>query len=233
MEAGGVDGVEVTEAGLREGVFFERHLAAADPPLFDDVRAATRPQPRRAVPRRRPARRARRARSRSSCSTRSRAAGLHAGDPAERELLWAAAMLHDVGMAVDYDDHHKHSRYLILNGGLPGFSPRETALIAQIARYHRKGDAGFGELEPLDASAATEERARARRRAAAPRRVSSSAAATRSSSARSVERGRRRRVRLHLVSRADADAASRAGSPSASVDAVRARLRAAAERAGG
>jgi hypothetical protein len=76
------------------------------------------------------------------------AAGLHAGDPAERELLWAAAMLHDTGVAVDYDDHHKHSMYLILNGGLPGFSPREIALVALIARYHRKGDPELGDLAP-------------------------------------------------------------------------------------
>ena len=48
-------------------------------------------------------------------------------------------MLHDIGMTVDYDDHHKHSRYLILNAGLPGFAPREIALIGQAARYHRKG----------------------------------------------------------------------------------------------
>ena len=48
-------------------------------------------------------------------------------------------MLHDIGMSVDYDDHHKHSRYLILNGGLPGFSPTEVAIVAQAARYHRKG----------------------------------------------------------------------------------------------
>ena len=48
-------------------------------------------------------------------------------------------MLHDIGMSIDYDDHHKHSRYLILNGGLPGFTPVETAIIAQAARYHRKG----------------------------------------------------------------------------------------------
>ena len=77
------------------------------------------------------------------------AQGVHVGDAAERELLWAAAMLHDIGMAVDYDDHHKHSRYLILNAGLPGFTPREVALIAQIARYHRKGSPGFGELGAL------------------------------------------------------------------------------------
>ena len=67
------------------------------------------------------------------------AAGLHEGDPRERELLWAASMLHDIGMSIDYDDHHKHSRYLILNGGLPGFAPVEMAIIAQAARYHRKG----------------------------------------------------------------------------------------------
>ena len=67
------------------------------------------------------------------------AAGLHDGDPVERELLEAACVLHDIGMSVDYDDHHKHTRYLILNAGLPGFSPREVALIAQTARYHRKG----------------------------------------------------------------------------------------------
>jgi exopolyphosphatase / guanosine-5'-triphosphate,3'-diphosphate pyrophosphatase len=76
-------------------------------------------------------------------------AGVHAGDAAERELLWAAAVLHDVGTAVDYDDHHKHSRYLILNAGLPGFSPRETALIGQAARYHRKGQPALGEFAPL------------------------------------------------------------------------------------
>ena len=77
------------------------------------------------------------------------AAGLHRGDPEERELVWATAMLHDIGVAVDYDDHHKHSRYLILNAGLPGFSPRETALIGQAARYHRKGTPGLGEFAPL------------------------------------------------------------------------------------
>ena len=58
-------------------------------------------------------------------------------------------MLHDIGMSVDYDDHHKHSRYLILNAGLPGFDPREVALVAQAARYHRKGMPDFGELSPL------------------------------------------------------------------------------------
>jgi hypothetical protein len=38
----------------------------------------------------------------------------------ERALLWAAAQLHDIGMAVDYRNHHRHSEYLLLNGGLDG-----------------------------------------------------------------------------------------------------------------
>jgi exopolyphosphatase/guanosine-5'-triphosphate,3'-diphosphate pyrophosphatase len=67
----------------------------------------------------------------------------------ERELLWAGAMLHDVGMTIAYDDHHKHSQYLILAAELPGFDPRERALIACIARYHRKGIPKLGELAPV------------------------------------------------------------------------------------
>ena len=74
---------------------------------------------------------------------RARGGGARRGwRAAERELLWAACMLHDIGTAVDYDDHHKHSRYLILNAGLPGYTPRELELIALIARYHRKGEPG-------------------------------------------------------------------------------------------
>jgi exopolyphosphatase/guanosine-5'-triphosphate,3'-diphosphate pyrophosphatase len=38
-----------------------------------------------------------------------------------------------------YDGHQSHSHYLVLSAGLPGFGPRELALIAQIVRYQRKG----------------------------------------------------------------------------------------------
>jgi exopolyphosphatase/guanosine-5'-triphosphate,3'-diphosphate pyrophosphatase len=76
-------------------------------------------------------------------------AGLFKPGEGERELLWAAAMLHDVGMAINYDDHHKHSRYLILSAELPGFAPRERALIAQMSRYHRKGTPELGDMASL------------------------------------------------------------------------------------
>jgi exopolyphosphatase / guanosine-5'-triphosphate,3'-diphosphate pyrophosphatase len=78
------------------------------------------------------------------------AAGVHDLGPAERELLWAACLLHDIGTAIDYDDHHRHSHYLILNAGLPGFTPRELVLIGLIARYHRKGNPDTSELGDLE-----------------------------------------------------------------------------------
>jgi exopolyphosphatase / guanosine-5'-triphosphate,3'-diphosphate pyrophosphatase len=148
LEVGGYDALEVTEAGLREGVFFEELLADQDEPLLPDVRAAS---VRNLAAQYHPeaAHTEHVAKLALEIWDALAAAGVHPGRADERELLWAAAMLHDIGTAVDYDDHHKHSRYLILNAGLPGFSPRETALIGQAARYHRKGMPSLGEFAPL------------------------------------------------------------------------------------
>jgi exopolyphosphatase/guanosine-5'-triphosphate,3'-diphosphate pyrophosphatase len=55
-------------------------------------------------------------------------------------LLEAAAWLQDVGYLINYDQHHKHSYHLIMNSRLPGFSPSELAVIANVARYHRGAD---------------------------------------------------------------------------------------------
>ena len=42
----------------------------------------------------------------------------------ERSLLEYAALLHDIGHHISYPGHHKHTYYLIKNGGLRGFDPR-------------------------------------------------------------------------------------------------------------
>ncbi len=52
-------------------------------------------------------------------------------------LLWAAAMLHDLGMFINRSGHHKHSYYLINQEELLGFTREEVQIIASIARYHR------------------------------------------------------------------------------------------------
>ena len=69
----------------------------------------------------------------------------------EREWLEYGALLHDIGVHISYEKHHRHSYYLIKNGDLRGFEPQETEVIALIARYHRqatpkKSHDGYGEL---------------------------------------------------------------------------------------
>ncbi len=56
----------------------------------------------------------------------------------ERQMLEAAALLHDVGYFISYSGHHKHTYHLVRHADLFGFSPREREIIAHIARYHRK-----------------------------------------------------------------------------------------------
>jgi exopolyphosphatase/guanosine-5'-triphosphate,3'-diphosphate pyrophosphatase len=145
---GGFDGIEATEAGLREGVFFARTLLDSERPLFDDVRdAAVR---NLAVQYESDMAHVEHVAKLSLQMFDSLVgAGLFEPAEGERELLWAASMLHDVGMTISYGDHHKHSRYLIESAELPGFDPRERALIAQITRYHRKGIPKLGIIEAI------------------------------------------------------------------------------------
>ncbi|MDP9191270.1 MAG: Ppx/GppA family phosphatase [Acidobacteriota bacterium] len=63
---------------------------------------------------------------------------LHRFRTGERELLEYAALLHEVGMHVSYQDHQKHSYYLISHAGLRGFTTDQVAIVANVARYYRK-----------------------------------------------------------------------------------------------
>ena len=70
----------------------------------------------------------------------------------EREWLEYAALLHDTGVHISYERHHRHSYYLIKNGELRGFDPQEIEIIALLARYHRqatpkKSHDGYGALK--------------------------------------------------------------------------------------
>jgi len=73
----------------------------------------------------------------------------------ERLLLRAAATLHDIGDFVRYDGHHKHSYYLIQHSDIMGLTPEERAIVANIARYHRKSapDAAHPNFRELDKDA--------------------------------------------------------------------------------
>jgi exopolyphosphatase/guanosine-5'-triphosphate,3'-diphosphate pyrophosphatase len=75
----------------------------------------------------------------------------HDLDARAREWLEYGALLHDIGVHISYERHHKHSYYLVKHGDLRGFEPDEIEIVALIARYHRqtlpkKSHAEFGAL---------------------------------------------------------------------------------------
>ncbi len=78
-------------------------------------------------------------------------ASLHNLPAAARPLLEVAALLHDIGNAVNYQRHHKHTYYLIQNADIPGLADRERELVALIARYHRRSapDAARADMASL------------------------------------------------------------------------------------
>lgn len=58
-------------------------------------------------------------------------------DLARPYLSWAAR-LHEVGLAVSYDRHHRHGAYLIENADMPGFSTDDQQMLAVLVASHRR-----------------------------------------------------------------------------------------------
>lgn len=63
---------------------------------------------------------------------------VHALEPAERDLLFAAALLHDIGRSINESSHHKHGAYIVSNASLEGWRADEIEAIAVLVRYHRR-----------------------------------------------------------------------------------------------
>jgi exopolyphosphatase/guanosine-5'-triphosphate,3'-diphosphate pyrophosphatase len=136
LRLAGAHQLTVCGHGLREGLFFKEFLRPADPPVIRDLREFSvmnlaRLYGYEAVHAQHVASLA--------LSLFDQMADRHGFGEPERACLWAASILHDIGTIVDYYDHHKHSAYIILNAGLPGYSHHEIALIALLCQYHRKG----------------------------------------------------------------------------------------------
>jgi exopolyphosphatase / guanosine-5'-triphosphate,3'-diphosphate pyrophosphatase len=77
--------------------------------------------------------------------------GVHGLGDREREWLEYAAIMHDLGVHISYEKHHRHSYYLVKNGDLRGFDPQEIEVMALVTRYHRqatpkKSHEGYAEL---------------------------------------------------------------------------------------
>ena len=137
MELMGVDRLKICERALREGVVVDwmlSHGLIEDRMAFQD---SVRDRSVRKLARKYRADGDRVADFATALFDQTQGV-LHDWGPLEREYLWAAAMLHNSGHYISHSAHHKHSYYLIRNGGLLGFTETEVAIIANIARYHRK-----------------------------------------------------------------------------------------------
>ncbi|MGB5062551.1 MAG: exopolyphosphatase, partial [Candidatus Competibacter sp.] len=53
-------------------------------------------------------------------------------------LDWAAR-LHEIGLLLTHDRHHKHGAYILQHAELPGFSNSDQTLLAALVRRHRRG----------------------------------------------------------------------------------------------
>lgn len=69
-------------------------------------------------------------------------ASLHGYGARERELLAYAGLLHDIGWVHGQQRHHTRSSRMILSDRTLPVRKRERAIIALLARYHRKGAPG-------------------------------------------------------------------------------------------
>lgn len=146
VEKLGVDELSISESGLREGLFFERFWSDLSFPTTPNLREFSVLNMARFYG----YQEAHAAHIRHlACGLFDQLAPLHGYGEWERELLQAAALLHDIGMVIKYNDHHKYSQTLIAANALPGYSSREIALIALLARYHRKGTPSSAEYSSL------------------------------------------------------------------------------------
>jgi exopolyphosphatase/guanosine-5'-triphosphate,3'-diphosphate pyrophosphatase len=80
---------------------------------------------------------------------------LHRLDDEQRLLLEVAGLLHDIGHFVSVSKHHKHTYYLLRATPVLGLTDAQMAVVANVARYHRKSapkphHRGYMELSPKD-----------------------------------------------------------------------------------
>ncbi len=147
LTQGGFAEVIISRPGLREGLFFEHFLSHLPQPIFPNLRRFSILNLARIFGFDDP-------HSRHVAFLARRLFDdlqpVHELSQEYREILWAASILHDIGAIINYPYHHRHSYYIILNYTLFGYSPRELAMIALIARYHRsKGSPKPRDLKTL------------------------------------------------------------------------------------
>ncbi|HEX3776627.1 MAG TPA: Ppx/GppA phosphatase family protein [Polyangiaceae bacterium] len=138
LEMAEVEELTLCDASLREGViwdFLERHGRAPtthapipDPrrrSIVELARKYERDDPREHHI------------ARLSLELFDQTVEIHGFGAYERELLEYAALVHGVGRQIGYADRHRHSRYIVRNSTLRGFTEEEIELLGLLVLYHR------------------------------------------------------------------------------------------------
>lgn len=121
--------------GLRDGLFYKRELRAPEGELVEDVLEHSLVN----IMKRYDVNRVHAGHVESLClSMFDQLQPVHRFTRFYRKILHAAAMLHDIGMHIDYYNHHHHGFYLVMNADLNGLSNRERVLTAFLVGNHRE-----------------------------------------------------------------------------------------------
>ncbi len=136
----GIERIEVSQSGLKQGMMLDHlHVDGADDPRMSSVLALAH----RCMFDRPHAENVRSAAE--SLFDQSRALGLHSLDDGWRSLLSCAAVLHDVGELISYQNHHVLAQAIIERSDLEGFSEEELHMLGLMVRFHHKRFPGPGD----------------------------------------------------------------------------------------
>ncbi|MCK6461261.1 MAG: exopolyphosphatase [Planctomycetes bacterium] len=132
FEGFGLDRMETSYGALREGVLFDllgrlQHEDARDRTIraFEERYHADRAQAERV--------------ERTALAFLEQVAGPWKLDREEgaRFLSWAAR-LHEIGLVLSFEGHHRHGAYIVRNADMPGFSKDDQELLATLIGAHRR-----------------------------------------------------------------------------------------------
>lgn len=130
-----IEEMTISDYALREGVLFDRFGGA----VGDELSGLRATNVRRLAHQLDPDPAHAEHTARLATELFDRTAAVHGLDGHARELLEAAAIVHNVGLFISHSSHHKHSYYVVRNSEqMTGFTDHEIELIALVARYHRK-----------------------------------------------------------------------------------------------
>lgn len=135
MELLGSRKLIISGNGLRDGLFFRREILAPAGELVPDVleHSLDNLMKRYGVNRRHASHV-----NTLTLSMFDQLQGIHGFSEQHRKVLHAAALLHDIGMHIDYFNHHYHGFYLVMNADLNGLTNRERVMTAFLVGHHRE-----------------------------------------------------------------------------------------------